>query len=357
MTTTTTQPQPNHTTLPQLHFIIGIGRSGTTLINQILNANPHCLSTPETKFVMTFYSKYAHQIAINPDELFQDIRTYYHTLRKDKQIDIWKLNYTQLQQQLQQYKPLNYANACRIFLLNMHYLERSNDQVCCIADKNPSYVSYLPQLLQLFPDAKFIISLRDYRAVFNSSQQSKGNPIITPTVRLLRWREHFNILSQYTQAMPDRFFWLPYEKLVHDNENKIRQLCLFLQIPFDTQMSQSHEPIKHWIATHTNELANNPRQQKKWTDLSRPINPMRSESWRQNLSPSQIIFAELICGNIGQQFGYIPTQPAKLPQQIISLLRHLPALIYALPIYWFFARYYFWLPIRWRLAIIARLKH
>lgn len=356
MTTTTTQPQTTPTILPQLYFVIGIGRSGTTLINQVLNANPYCLSTPETKFVMTFYSKYAHQTNINPDELFQDIRTYYHTLRKDKQIDIWQLNYTQLQQQLQQHTPLNYADACRIFLLNMYYLGRSNDQVRCIADKNPNYVSYLPQLLQLFPQAKFIVSLRDYRAVFNSSQQSKGNLIITPTVRLLRWREHFTTLLKYTQAMPDRFFWLPYEKLVQDDENKLRQLCLFLQIPFDTQMCQSHEPLKHWVDTHTNELSNNPRQQKKWTDLSRPINPLRSESWRQSLSPTDILFAELICGKVGQQLGYSPTHSPNLSKQIISLLRHLPALIYALPVYWFFARCYFWLPIRWRLAIAAQLK-
>ena len=38
----------------RIHFIVGTGRSGTTLLKEIINADPNYLATPELKFVLNF---------------------------------------------------------------------------------------------------------------------------------------------------------------------------------------------------------------------------------------------------------------------------------------------------------------
>lgn len=343
--------------LPDLYFIVGIGRSGTTLLNQILNANSLCLSTPETKFVMTFYEKYAHVSAIDTEALLADIKQYYGVLETKSNATVWHFDQSGFEKQLRETSIINYAAACKLFLLNMHYLGRSNEGVRLIIDKNPAYVPYIPQLLKTFPEAKFIISLRDYRAVLNSGKQSKGNKIITPWVRLLRWRQHFYYIQQLKKNMPDRFFLLKYEDLIGSNELTVRDMCRFLSVPFDEQMLQSHTKIREWVEANTDFLNNSPRQKKKWTDLASPISSGRTEFWRQNLTFEEIAVAEILCGNVGKREGYEPIYVLSFKQKIVVLLKKLPQLLYSLFVYLFFSKLYFFLPLNWRIKIAAKFNN
>ena len=59
-----------------IHFIIGPGRSGTTLLAMILNQHPNCISTPELKHFVYFYKKYKGITSINK-ELLEDLSKYF----------------------------------------------------------------------------------------------------------------------------------------------------------------------------------------------------------------------------------------------------------------------------------------
>jgi hypothetical protein len=339
-------------------FILGIGRSGTSLLNQVLNAHAQCLSTPESKFILTFYEKYAHQ-TIDKALLLRDVQQYYsHKLRADALPTVWTFEQTQFERDLAQLpQPLQYAQVCQTFLLNMHYLGRNNAQVRCIADKNPAYVPHIPQLLHLFPHAKFIVTLRDYRAILNSDKQSKGARFITPIVRLLRWRYHFAYLDKLQQTQPDRFLWVKYEDLVSKPKHTLLQICQFLSIPFQENMLQSHHNLSQWLHQHRDTLIQNARQWKKYSDLARPINAARLYAWRENLNSSEIGIAEWLCGDMGKKLGYPSTLLLNIRQKIGLLLRYLPQLLYAFPIFYIFAKLYFFIPLSWRITLANKIKH
>lgn len=66
-----------------VHFVIGAGRSGTTILTMILNAHPEVSCTPEVKQVMTFYKDYAHQNPVS-EQYITDFEKYQKALQKNE---------------------------------------------------------------------------------------------------------------------------------------------------------------------------------------------------------------------------------------------------------------------------------
>lgn len=337
-------------------FVLGMGRSGTTLLSQLLNANPACIATPERQFTLTFYQKYAHQQPLRIAEFAADIKRYYQTRSpKQREISMWQFDSIAFEQSLHQIPPPTYAEICRSFLRQTHYLGRSNETVQCIIDKNPNYTLYTTQLLELFPDAKFIVTLRDYRAVLNSHLQAADNRYTNTAFLLLLWRKHYQHLLQASRQMPDRFLWLPYEALIADQAQSTRQICHFLGIAWHEKMLHAHENLAQWVAQHAQHPDISERKRKKWNDLVKPIYTTRHQAWRQQLTPQQIEFADFLCGTIGQQLHYQPEKQTTKPRKIILYFAYLPSLAYAYIACFVYARYYH-LPLWCRLLLMKYLK-
>ena len=59
----------------EIHFIVGSGRSGTTLMTTIFNANPEVICIPEARLVMAFNQKYSGTTAM-PEHFSTDLSNY-----------------------------------------------------------------------------------------------------------------------------------------------------------------------------------------------------------------------------------------------------------------------------------------
>lgn len=343
----------------KIHFIIGIGRSGTTLLMQSLNGSEQCLATPENHFVMTFYDKYAHQKNIDPTQLAADIQQYYQNKKQNRtSLHTWQYHLDDFFHYLQYHspRPLHYGHVCRAFLLSMRYLGRSNEQVTHIVDKEHDYSQYIPQLIQLFPNAKFIVSIRDYRAVINSHQQSPNERISLPAAVALLWRNNYRYLRQQNKLYPDQFLFIRYEDIIIHQHETIELICQFIGIPFQQQLLEIHINMQHWLTQHQNHPEMTPRKAKKWSDLAQPINPNRGESWQKSLTPYTIVLADCICAQEAAHFGYAPIYQPNWLQRIYIYLKNLPQLIYAFFAYLIFAKYYYHLPLWCRIKLVKYLK-
>jgi hypothetical protein len=337
-----------------IHFIVGVGRSGTTLLVQWLNANEQCLATPERQFIMTFYQKYANNSSATITHLRRDIARYYQTRSPKKATNsIWQFEQRAFEQALNQQNTLNYAQVCQAFLQNTHYLGRSNEKISCIIDKNPNYSLYVAQLWRVFPNAKFVVALRDYRAVLNSHLQSRDNSFANIAFWALLWQKHYRHLWQLTQQYPDRFLWLKYEDITTDPQHYTQQLCNFLGVTWSEKMLYPNAALQTWVAAQTPEMSE--RKRKKWGDLARKTYTHQRQNWQTQLKTTHIQLADLLCANIGQQLGYKPQNNYSTKQKITLLLPYLPALIYAHIAYFFYA-YYYYLPLNCRILLIKYFK-
>ena len=132
----------------KLFFILGRGRSGTTLLRLILDNHPNLSVAPEALFVMNLCKRYA-QTEWNRKKIL----SFCDDLWLEKRLDQWNLNKTKLRQDLLDYeKKASFSDLCKIVYANYAFLQGKNGDVV-LGDKNPNYLLVVNELLNLFPDS------------------------------------------------------------------------------------------------------------------------------------------------------------------------------------------------------------
>jgi len=119
-----------------------------------------------------------------------------------------------------------------------------------IGAKFPTHYSSTPRLLEWFPECRVIHTTRDPRAVYASQAAKHTLDVQRPWhAAFERFRQfvHINIQVTWTARLHSKLRQRPnyrlvrYEDVVAAPEAQIRNLCEFLDIPFDTQMLQPNQ--------------------------------------------------------------------------------------------------------------------
>jgi protein-tyrosine sulfotransferase len=265
-------------------FVLGNGRSGTTLLQALLDAHPHIVAPSETKFIEILYPRFSS--IKNWQE--KDIMEFVSGLKKDPQfVDYWNINWEQLVKDLMLVKEdADYSLICKTVYYEM---KGNRDDIRLISDKNPLYVLFIDKLSRLFPGAKFIHIVRDPRAVINSSIQTfyMKNFIFNS----YGWLINNSIIEKSKKENPSRYFTIYYEKLVENPELTLTQLCGFLNLPFSSEMLTPKVP----------DMSHKPEVQKKFLgrihkNISMPVNTGNVDKWETELDPNHRGIVELITG-------------------------------------------------------------
>jgi hypothetical protein len=317
---------------------------------------------------MTFYAPYAQQ-----KNLSQSIVTDFHhflqlrhkaALKKkhDKNINLFNRQwFDDLQQQLPQ---LSYANFAKYILLSLNPYQKTTTDIKVLVDKNPTYTFYINELTNLYPNAKFLVAVRDYRSYYLSQKQNISNTLFSrfsnksAAANAYFWQLHYLEINRLQQQYPQKVMLVPYEKMVTDKENLLKEICSFLDIPMNDAMiqhNQNETAQKRLQDIQTDESLNEYERRKK-ENLGKTIFTDRLEAWKNELSPAEIRTCEAICGEIGTQFGYLPTQNISNTQRLwVYLSRALPIAITYISTQ-LFMKHYYSLPLGMRNFLIKYLK-
>lgn len=227
-------------------FVVGFPRSGTTLLEQMLDAHPALASMDERTFI---------QDAI--DDMQRDHGlTYPDGLAR---LDVRDLD-----------------------RLRARYFERVATQVTLapgvrLVDKNPLNILRLPMMAALFPNARYILALRHPCDVLLSCyMQNFRSPVFQYLCRDLP-----SIATAYANAMQG---WMHtagmlspacltvrYEDLLDDFEGTTMKLAKFLDLP-DTQPMlrfQQHAQAKGYISTPS------------YAQVVQPLNRKAAYRWKR----------------------------------------------------------------------------
>ena len=286
------------------HHIIGIGRSGTTLLQSMLNAQPEVWAGPENYFIPFFYHAWKNKTEFSSEELA--LTTRFHkafgilqpyvgfTFDKDSFVS---------NKEITSYEEL-IIHTYRSFV---DALVPTKDAVHFI-NKNPLHSYYLDALTAINSNSKYIWMMRDYRANVNSRKNSVHLKSTSAYYNSLRWIQFEQRIASFQKQHPNHVLIVRYEDLVQAPDHWLIKVCEFLKIPVKTGTQEALAPyqalFQHEVKTQY-ELAD--RMKKRFGDLSKPIHTAAVEAWKTGLTPQEIEVCEVIAGKQGSTYGYQTT--------------------------------------------------
>ncbi|MGP8216281.1 MAG: sulfotransferase family protein [Bacteroidia bacterium] len=276
-------------------FILGNERSGTTLLQTILNSHPNIVAPPEAKFMMLLF----HRFFKIKTWSGKDILDFVEGIYTDPQfVGFWHINRDQIIKTLLSVKEqAGYAMLCKMIYLEM---SEGKQDIMLICDKNPLYILFINEILKIYPLAKFIHIIRDPRD--NVYSNLKTFHTKNAMFNACKWVAYNSIIEKSKKKMPERYCTIQYEKLAYSPAEVLIPLCAFLGVPYIAEMSEHKSFQKSYAAlddetkTHVGEIQEN---------LFNPINTSQIGKWEKEMKEQDIRSTEIIAGRFAQiHYGY-----------------------------------------------------
>jgi hypothetical protein len=106
-----------------------------------------------------------------------------------------------------------------------------------VLDKTPAYALSLPFIAKLYPRARYVVLTRTPLAVLSSQAHSFFDGRFEDAVRQNPVLERYvPAIARFLDARAVPTFHVRYEDLVSDPERFVRELCAFLELPFEAGM-------------------------------------------------------------------------------------------------------------------------
>lgn len=299
-------------------YIIGIGRSGTTLLTSLLGNHPFLNTTPENYF-MTFFHRAFHKKRKFNFLDYKLVNEFSESFHKLQPIVSYKYNFNTLQTTQMEG---NYKVFCDTIYKCYEHLSNHNENATIIVDKNPVNTLHLKKIKQFNPDARFIFITRDYRSNILSRLQSVHIHSPNPIYNGLRWNYFMKKAIRFTSKNAGIVHQIKYEDLVLHPQESMDQIFNFLKVPIlsiDKDQSNEKESIQNSDKHLTND-----RFKKKYTDLASPISTSRIASWKNELNQKIINQIDFICQPIGRSLGYEPIKKTTFSAKVFITLLSLP---------------------------------
>lgn len=276
-------------------FIVGMARSGTTLLRTIMDAGEEAVFAPEAKIIIHLKSKYNHCRTWTPKMIDSFTEDLFTDVKFEK---TWNFNKTVFLQKAHSY-PLSEVSFS--FLIRLVYLSfpshYEKSKVKVIGDKNPSYSILIEELLEIFPNAKFVHLVRDYRdCVLSNRKLFKRQNLAALTQT---WKMYNEYIERFQKLYPHQFFRIRYEDLTVNPEKEIRDLCRFSGLEFQSKMLSFHEELKVKIDPEIKEVL-----EQTHPKLLSPISSDRVGVWEKEFTKDEINLITYIAGKSGEKYDY-----------------------------------------------------
>jgi hypothetical protein len=225
-------------------FIVGFPRSGTTLLEQMLDAHPGLQSMDENPF----FNRLADTLKRHDSRILGSLDVL-------RQYDVDELR--------KQY----------LIMVSERIQRRWNAQ---LVDKNPLNMLWLPLIHRLYPNAKYILALRHPCDVILSCylQNFRSSMLITASATLERLAQAYvaamDCWLRHVEVFQPNVLNSRYEDLVADLPQQARRIAQFLELEDAAPMLRfdQHAREKGYIGTPS------------YSQVIEPVNRKGLDRWR-----------------------------------------------------------------------------
>lgn len=158
--------------------------------------------------------------------------------------------------------------------------------------ENHSY-QFVSSLLYNFPDAKFIVQVRDPRD-FTLSMIKRDEKINDIFLASSIWeKDQFEAL-QLAKILPEKVHVHTYEGLLNQPEFVLKNICDFIGLEYDGNMLEFNKNVGENAAKHS----------KSWENLNKALINDNKKKYKEELSDLEINLIEYQLGKLMENFGY-----------------------------------------------------
>jgi Sulfotransferase family len=268
-------------------FIVGSGRSGSTLLRMILASHSRLAIPPETRFLEPLVNQLPVHRPLSPEELAQAVGVITSNYRwPDMQMDVDEFQ--------KAVSALDRPYLSRVAeVIYQHHMAKEGKQRW--GDKTPCYIRIIPQLAQLFPGCRFIHMLRDGRDVAKSFQTTGWyGPWLHDNAA--EWTEALDYEERWVGShLAAEMLQVRYEELVRRPDETVRRICAFLDETFEPQMLSWQDHVPRLVPA---------REMSIHKKLTRSPDAADAERWRREMSTREVFVCEAFVGRHLARSGY-----------------------------------------------------
>jgi hypothetical protein len=231
-------------------FILGTQRSGTTLLCRMLSAHPRLFIQNELNVREIFapIKSKINILSVIKNLIFNDHGKSLNSILKENNKDIWGL-------------------------------------------KDPELTGYLSDLKSFFPDSKYVVIVRDARAVTKSYIENKWGLGTNVYTGAQRWVSEVALQYDFYKNN-ENVYLLRFEDLIFDSKKEIIKLLNFLEIEFDEKVLSFNETPTLYHMTRENK------------NTFSSINKNIPNKWEETFTKKEIEIIETIADKELLELGY-----------------------------------------------------
>jgi hypothetical protein len=279
-------------------FVVGVGRSGTTLLRLMLDAHPELAIPPETHFVPELLER-EHECH-GAGELVAAIvssRTW----------GDFGLDPDELTDAVAAAGARGAADVLRAFY-GLCAAKRGKPRW---GDKTPGYVKRMRPIASGLEEARFVHLIRDGRDVaLSRMRRGMGAGKSMEEIAEL-WKRRIENARRQAKRLKGRYLELRFEDLVADPEAALRRVCDLVELGYDPAMLNYHEAASQRLAELGDLDAQGGRQERSQAErqaahalAAQPPTAARTEVWRTEMDARDRAAFEAEAGGLLADLGY-----------------------------------------------------
>ncbi|WP_263810896.1 MULTISPECIES: sulfotransferase family protein [Salinibacter] len=286
-------------------FVVGMPRSGTTLLSSLLDAHPDLVIAPETHYFARCWSG-------GEIDGWADVERMLARLNQQPGVHDMALaddEWAAIRSRLRALEAPTHGDILRALIET--YTARS--EAPAWGEKTPDHLRHVPEMARQFPNAVFLAIIRDPRDVVLSLRNLPWSRRTAPE-QAWTWRTYAALVDRYRTHRKGRFFALRYEDLIVHPEACLRDVCAFLETPFHEAMLQPRQQEDQHF-----DPDREPWKQKS----AREIDASNREKWRAQMPEAERVVVEVIAGRWLSAYDYSRPRVRWRPALIGRILQRL----------------------------------
>ena len=274
-------------------FVVGCGRSGTTMLRMMLTTHPDLAIPWESHFIVPLW-KGRRKLGGRESP---DVERIVAHIQSTSLFRLWELPDDAVRRRVDALERPTFGDV--IEAVFRAYADHQSK--CRWGDKTPIYVQWIPVLADLFPTARFVHVIRDGRDVAMSYLSVPWGPDDIWGCAV-KWRRDVGAGRRHGPVLGSRrYLEVRYEALVQEPRPTLERICDFAALAFDERMLDYRQEARS--------VGSRPLQSPYHASATKPPTPGLRD-WRSQMPHEQVLAFEAVAGALLTDLGYERRHPS-----------------------------------------------